>query len=104
MDSYKPEKEQKAAMNEQELKEVAGGFGNPNDAWRVVGGLQTGWLAMRTAPVYDYNNEMRGNELYNGDRVQILSAPVSGRDGKTYILVFSPKTGARGYVNASFLR
>ena len=77
MDSYKPEKEQKAAMNEQELKEVAGGFGNPNEAWRVVGGLQTGWLAMRTAPVYDYNNEMRGNELYNGDRVQILSAPVA---------------------------
>ena len=91
-------------MNDQELENVAGGFGNQNGSWRVVAGLQSGWLAMRTTPTYDYSNEMRGNELYNGDRVQILSAPVVGSDNRTYIMVYSPKTGARGYVNASFLR
>ena len=91
-------------MNDQELENVAGGFGNQNGNWRVVAGLQSGWLAMRTTPTYDYSNEMRGNELYNGDQVQILSAPVVGSDNRTYIMVYSPKTGARGYVNASFLR
>ena len=91
-------------INDQDLEEVVGGFQNQNGRWRVVAGLQTGWLAMRTAPTYDYSNEMRGNELYNGDQVQVLSAPVVGSDNRTYILVYSPKTGARGYVNASFLR
>ena len=90
-------------LSDQELSEVAGG-GYEYGSWKVVGGLQTGWLAMRSAPTYDYSNEMRGNELYNGDRVQILSSPVLGSDNRMYIQVYSPKTGARGYVNASFLR
>ena len=91
-------------MNEMEIEKVAGGNGGYNtNGYRTVCGIQTGWLAMRTAPTYDYNNEMRGYELYNGDQVILLGAPVTGGDGRTYVFVQAVKSGAKGYVNAGFL-
>ena len=66
-------------INEQELNEVSGGVGA--NGWATVTGLQSGYLALRTAPCYDYNNEIRGSESYNGQqtpakRAFILSATV----------------------------
>ncbi len=91
-------------INEKELEEVAGGGSYYSvNGWMTVCRLQTGYLAMRTQPGYDYANEIRGAELYNGDQVQTRGAAVQGSDGRTYILVFSPKTGTTGYVNYSFL-
>ena len=93
--------EEMKKVNEAELEQAAGGIG-PN-GWATVCGLKSGWLAMRTAPTYDYNNEMRGNELYNGDQVQITGSYVQGYDGRTYVWVYSPKTNASGYVNAAYI-
>ena len=87
----------------QEMENVSGGAGYYSDGWRIVTNLQSGYLAMRTAPVYDYNNEMRGCELYNGDRVKIEGAYVQGSDGNTYVTIYSPKTDSWGYVNAAYL-
>jgi hypothetical protein len=90
------------ATNE-ELENAAGGAAFPGN-WKTVAGLQKGYLAIRTAPTYDYGNEMRGYELYNGDAVQVLDTPVMGSDGKVYVRVYSPKSGVTGFVNANFLR
>ncbi len=94
-------------LNEQDLEGVAGGkkltAAVGIGEWMTVTGLQTGVLALRTQPNYDYSNEMKGSELYNGDRVQIKSKPVQGSDGRTYVKVYSPKSGKTGYVNYAFL-
>lgn len=91
-------------LNEQELEGVNGGYGYyNNNGWMTVCKLQSGYLAMRTKPTYDYSNEIRGCELYNGDQVQITGSYVGGSDGKTYVWVFSPKSGISGYVNAYYL-
>jgi hypothetical protein len=37
---------------------------------QTVHGLQTGWLALRFGPRYDYHNEI--GQLYNRDVVQIM--------------------------------
>ena len=86
----------------QEMEKVAGGVGR--DGWATVSGLQTGYLALRTKPGYDYANEILGSESYNGDALQITGSYVTGFDGKTYVWVFNPRSGRSGYVNASFLR
>ena len=91
-------------INEMEAENVAGGVGGYNaNGYRTVCGLQTGYLAIRTAPTYDYDNEKRGYELYNGDQVILLGTPVAGYDGRTYVYVQAVKNGAVGYVNASYL-
>ena len=91
-------------LNEEELEEVSGGVVKTAvNEWRMIGRLQTGVLAMRTQPNYDYSNEIKGAELVNGDKVQIKGSPVQGADGRTYTKVYSPKSGKTGYVNASFI-
>ena len=91
-------------LNVNDLENVSGGTGKYNsEGYRTVCRLETGYLAMRTAPAYDPNNEIRGAELYNGDQVKLVGSSVAGSDGRTYIQVFSDKTGTTGYVNADFL-
>ena len=91
-------------INDMEVENVSGGNGGYNsNGYRTVCGLQTGYLAIRTAPTYDYNNEIRGSELYNGDQVIVLGTPVAGSDGRTYIYIQAVKNGTKGYVNAAFL-
>ena len=91
-------------LNANDLETVSGGTGRYNsEGYRTVCRLETGYLAMRTAATYDTNNEIRGAELYNGDQVKIVGASVAGVDGRTYIQVYSDKTGTTGYVNAAFL-
>ncbi len=93
-------------IEESELKEITGGaegkVGLYEGPWKTVCNLQTGWLAIRTAPYYDYSNEI--GQLYNGDSVQIIgnSSGVSG-DGQTYIWVWAPRINKSGWVNARFI-
>ena len=82
---------------------VAGGVGYYSDGWRVVCGIQSGYLALRTQPGYDYNNEIRGCELYNGNTVKIEGSTVIASDGNPYVYVYSPKSDRFGYVNANYL-
>lgn len=94
-------------MDEQKVKDVeleqaAGGYGG-NGVQRRVSGLKSGYLAMRTVAYYDANNEIRGAELHNGDVVYVQGAVIPGGDGRTYVWVYSPRTGVSGYVNASFV-
>ena len=89
-------------VKDAELEQAAGGYGGYGNQ-RRVSGLQKGYLAMRTAAYYDANNEIRGAELHNGDVVIVQGAITPGGDGRTYVWVYSPRTGVSGYVNASFL-
>ena len=58
--------------------------------------VQSGYLALRTAKAFDYNNEI--GQLYTGDTVQVIDSS----DG-TYWWVYSPKYGKNGYVNRNYL-
>ena len=62
----------------------------------VVKNLESGHLAIRTAPAYDYSNEI--GKLYNGMSVQITGGYQNG-----YVWVYSPDLGISGYVNQSFI-
>ena len=88
-------------MNDQELETIAGGFSAGQ--WVTVVGLKTGYLALRTQPTYDYNNEIRGSESYNGQVLQITGSCVQGPDGKVYVWVNNPRSGMSGWTNAQFL-
>ena len=83
-------------MNEQELENVAGGFST--GTWVTVSGLQTGYLALRTAPNYDYANEIRGSESYNGQILQITGGYSAGPDGRRHGRAFSPRSGLSGRI------
>ena len=89
-------------LNDQTLEDIAGGV--TQSGWATVAGLQTGYLALRTRPVYDYNNEIRGSESYNGDSLQITGGYCTGTDGRSYVWVFNPRSGMSGWANSSFLR
>ena len=93
-------------VTEEELSAISGGqdgkVGLYEGPWKTVMNLQTGWLALRTAPVYDYNNEI--GQLYNGDMVQIIgNGSGMSSDGQSYIWVWSPKLNKSGYVNDKFI-
>ena len=92
------------AMNLDDLENVVGGAGKlAENSWATVAHLEASTLAMRKQPGYDYSNIMTGCNLSNGDKVQIKGSPVVGSDGRTYVKVYSPKSGKTGYVNAQFL-
>ncbi|MCR5160808.1 MAG: SH3 domain-containing protein [Lachnospiraceae bacterium] len=67
-----------------------------------VGAVKTvnvsdGYLALRSATSYDAANEI--GQLRNGDTVTIQG----GANG-SYVMVYSPKYNANGWVNAGFLK
>ncbi len=92
-------------ITEEELKEVAGGVngkvGLDEGPWMEVANLKTGWLALRSDPSYNYNNEI--GKLYNGDDVQIIGNGSGNENGASYVWVWSPKLNKSGWVNDSFL-
>ena len=105
-------------MNKDELEGVSGGtngiemIGGPGNKsgkhhssgnYKTVTGLQTGFLAIRSQPVYDASNEI--GKLYNGEEVQIVGTPVyTGRDyDPKYDVVYSPRLKVQGYVNSRFI-
>ena len=59
--------------------------------------VDTGYLALRTAPSYDEANEI--GELYTGDTVSVQDT-----SNGQYWWVYSPKLGKSGYVNKDYLR
>lgn len=93
-----------SAISDDALEDISGGAGSSDGDWRIVAGLETGYLAMRKEPTYDYKNEIRGCELYNGDLVKLLRKPVTGKDGRKYVYVHSRRHKRDGYVNAKFLQ
>ena len=94
-------------INEEELENAAGGAAASNPNRRVVCNLQGGYLAVRTAPSFQYENEKQACKLHNGDVVQITGDYVSGTGlngiPATYVWITDPKTGISGYVNAYYL-
>lgn len=63
--------------------------------WKNVK-VSSGYLALRSQPTYEYANEVA--QLHNGDTVELMG----GQSG-SYVYVYSPSTGAYGWVNAGFL-
>ena len=96
-------------INGQELENVAGGVEgfNYGNGWRTVKGLPSGYLAIRTAPSFAYENEIIHNGPKNGQLVQITGNTVKGTGingvPATYVWVYSPDFGVSGYVNAYFI-
>ena len=93
-------------IDEKELEAVSGGLSK--GSWATVCGVQTGYLAIRSAPAYDYNNEINHVGLHNNDRVQITGSYVQGTGFNgvraTYVWVFVPKFGISGYVDSAYIR
>ena len=96
------EKNNMAAMNEQELEEVTGGKNALSSQ-----GLSSGYLALRSAPCYDSRNEI--GKLYNGDKVILKSDTIyvkddfNKNDSTPYVYVHACDLNMDGWVNKSFL-
>lgn len=98
-------------ISESELNEISGGVdgmvGLFDGEYRTVHGLTSGWLAMRSDPSYNSNNEI--GKLYNGDRVKIIgNDAITDRDFDkgpvtTYTWVYSEKLNKSGWVNKRFI-
>ncbi len=58
--------------------------------------VDSGYLALRTAKAFDYNNEI--GKLYTGEKVQVTDTSDS-----TYWYVYAPSLGKYGYVNRNYL-
>ena len=99
-------------LNEEELEQAAGGksgikaLAGGGSTHKTVKGLKTGYLAQRSAPGYNYNNEI--GKLYNGDKVDVVGETIVVKNdfnGDTpYTKVRDCRTGKIGYVNANFLK
>lgn len=94
-------------VNLEELNKIAGGADgkvgmNPDGPWKKVMNLKTGWLALRTAPIYDYSNEI--GQLQNDDEVQITgNGSGLSDDGQSYVWVYSKRLNKSGWVNDKFI-
>ena len=65
--------------------------------WKTVH-VDSGYLALRNAQAFDYNNEI--GKLYNGDVVYVDSSNLTNG---TYWWVYAPSLGKSGYVNRNYL-
>ena len=102
--------EEMKKVNDIELEEVAGGKDRIADgvvagphtkshgSKKTVTGLNSGWLALRSAPCYDAGNEI--GQLYNGEEVQVYYECT--RNGYTW--VYFPKLNKSGWVNSNFVK
>lgn len=94
-------------LSPEEMEGITGGVDGKvgldmNGPWKKVANLQTGWLALRSEPVYDYKNEI--GQLYNGDEVQIIgNGSGLSSDGRSYVWVYAKKLNKSGWVNDAFL-
>ena len=79
----------------------------PYAAGSVDIALQGGYLAMRTAPSFNYENEIIHNGPRNGQLVQIVGEYVQGTGlngvPATYVRVYSPDFNITGLVNAAYI-
>ncbi len=96
-------------MADEDLAQAAGG--NDASSKRYVTGLATGYLALRSEPTYNPNNEL--GALVNGDYVTSSERYQTGSDGNLYVKVDAicdphPEYGKAaihtiGWVNAAYL-
>lgn len=99
--------EESKNLNIEELEDVAGGrhgkVGLGEGQWLTVRGLKTGYLAVRSAPAYDYNNEI--GALYNGDAVQVMgnSAYTGNSYDPLYTWIWTPRLNISGWVNSRYI-
>ena len=70
--------------------------GSSYDGTTMTVRVSDGYLALRNAKAFDYNNEI--GKLYTGDYVNVQDTSDS-----TYWWVYSPKLGKSGYVNRNYL-
>lgn len=84
-------------LNEQDLDNVAGGIGGPGEpGWKwVLANVNTGYLALRSHPAYDFRNEIA--KIVNGTAFQIKPDQISGD------YVYAYFNGLRGWVNANYI-
>lgn len=84
-------------LNDQNLGSVAGGIGESGDpGWRWVrANVRTGYLALRSAPAYDYRNEIA--KIVNGTAFQIKPGQTSGK------YVYACLNGLEGWVNSGYI-
>ena len=73
---------------------VPSSYNTPGNVWTVR--VDSGYLALRTAKAYDYNNEI--GALYTGQTVQVIDTSDS-----QYWWVYAPSLGRYGYVNKDYL-
>ena len=96
-------------INDQEAENAAGGVPgfNYGNGWRTVQNLTGGYLALRTAPSFNYDNEIIHDGPKNGQLVQIVGETVQGTGingvPTTYVKVYSPDFGITGLVNSYFI-
>ena len=98
-------------MSSKELTQVVGGedgkSGLCEGPVRRVHGLESGWLALRSEPRYDYRNEI--GQLYNDDEVQIIGNDAITEhdfDKAEYTVctwVYSKRLNKSGWVNSRFI-
>jgi N4-gp56 family major capsid protein len=82
-------------ITEDELKEVAGGVngkvGLDEGPWMEVANLKTGWLALRSDPSYNYNNEIgkvAGVRFVETTEAKVFTgAGASGRDVYSTLII-----------------
>lgn len=96
----------------EELEKISGGVdgmvGLYDGPYKTVHGLQSGWLALRSKPCYNANNEI--GKLYNGYKVKVCGNGAFAehdfdKGGATnYIWVYSPDLNKSGWVNSRFIR
>ena len=89
-------------LNAEEMEKIVGGVDGKQAFFEGpkmhVCGIETGWLALRTAPKYDPKNEI--GQLYNGEEVQVYYDCT--RNGYTW--VYFPKLNKSGWVNSNFVK
>ena len=73
------------------------GSGAPSEYTKKTVSVSDGYLALRTAKAFAYENEI--GELYTGDTFYVTDS-----SGSTYWYGYSPKHGKYGYVNKNYLR
>jgi hypothetical protein len=71
-------------MEGQEIENISGGAGYGGNIKTVF--VTSGYLAVRTAPAYRYENEIQSTKLYNGD-----TAGAKEYFAKSLAIVPSPK-------------
>ena len=74
----------------------AGSSAPSSSSWTMTVSVSDGYLALRTAKAFDYNNEI--GKLWSGDTVEVQDSSDS-----TYWWVYAPSLGRSGYVNRNYL-
>ena len=93
---YAPSLGKSGYVNKDYLFTTSGGGGGGSSTYTMYARVDSGYLALRNAKAFDYNNEI--GKLYTGDSVQVQDTSDS-----QYWYVYAPSLGMSGYVNKDYL-